>query len=356
MRGSVGKTALSCGPDLGTRPSLTLRGGVNARVSVRAVVIQVILLSGILGLVAWSLALGERDLRGGEVWAALWGQGNRLDIYFVNQVRLPRAIAATAVGAAFGVSGAIFQIITGNSLGSPDIIGVSRGAATGAVVMIILVQADPSGIALGAVLGGIVTAGVIYLATRSNGVRGHRLVIVGVGIGATLGAVNTLLVSRAESALAQAAQMWLVGSFNTMTWSKTLVVVIGVAVLSPVIVAGARPLGTLRFGDATAVGLGVPPGWRAVMLIVGIMLVSVATATSGPLAFVAMAAPHLARALTRTSGAGLATSALTGAALVLAADLFGAHAFGLHLPAGVITGAVGGLYLVYVILVERRKL
>lgn len=356
MSDRLGKTVLSYGPDLGCRPSLAFRGPINGRTPVRLVAVQAILLSGIAVLIAWSLALGDRNLSGGEVWAALWGHGNRLDLYFVNQVRLPRAIAAVAVGAAFGLSGAIFQVITGNSLGSPDIIGVSRGAATGAVVMIILARADPSGVALGAVVGGVVTSGIIYLATRGSGVRGYRLVIVGVGIGATLGAVNTLLVSRADSSLAQAAQMWLVGSFNTMNWSKTLVVAVGLVLLGPVIVAGARPLGALRFGDAIAAGIGVASRWRGVMLVVGIMLVSVATATSGPLAFVAMAAPHLAKALTRTSGAGLGTSALTGAALVLAADLFGAHAFGLHLPAGVVTGAFGGIYLLYVILVERRKL
>lgn len=343
--------------DLAGRPVLPVRfGPVSAQPSRRTVLIGLGIAVLLLILGAWAMTQGDRNLSAGQVWDALMARGERLDIYFVNQVRLPRVLAALLVGACLGLSGAIFQIISGNALGSPDIIGFTHGAATGALIQIILFDAGPLGTAVGAVVGGFATAAAVYLLARHGGLQGDRLVLIGLGLGAALAALNTLLVVRASLGQAQTAASWLAGSLNTMNWSKLLLVIIALAVLGPVLLRASRPLGLMRLPDAVGIGLGEPIGrWRNLLLFIGVLLVSVATAITGPLAFVALAAPHIARSLTRTTGAGLVPSALMGALIVLGSDLIGQYVFPATLQVGVVTGALGGSYLIYLIFRERHQ-
>lgn len=359
MSATTNRRGIGKGPfrkDLSGRSVLSVRRGISADIPVRQLVVHLILVLVVVTVSAWAMTQGERDLGPSGVYQALMGRGDRLDIYFVNQVRLPRVVAAIGVGAALGLSGAIFQVLSGNALGSPDVIGFTQGAATGALLQILVFDAGPLGVASGAILGGFGTALVVYLLTRRTGLRGYRLVLIGIGTGATLGAVNSLLVVRASLTQAQTAASWLAGSLNTMNWSKTLLIAAGLLILTPLLMKASRPMAMLRFGDQLAVGRGIRVNaWRVTGMFVGVLLVGLATSITGPLAFVALAAPHIGRSLTPSRGAGLITAALMGAVIVLCADVAGQYLLPVSLNAGVVTGALGGLYLVYLIIMERRR-
>lgn len=309
-----------------------------------------------LALVA--LTLGDYGISVGQVVAALAGRADDpLAAYFVLDVRAPRVVTALLVGAALGASGSLFQTLTGNPLGSPDVIGFSTGAATGALVQIILVGGGPAATATGAVVGGLVSAVVVYGLAWRGGVAGSRLVLVGIGISATLGAVNHLLVVRASLTAAQTAAQWLAGSLNAVLWPQVALLGVAVAVLLPGALLLSRPLAMLPLGDPLAIGAGVHVERTRLLAVgTGVALVAVATATAGPVAFVALAAPHLVRRLTRAGGVPVAGSALMGALLVLGADVVGQRLLApTQLAVGVVTGALGGIYLIVLLASEWRR-
>lgn len=124
--------------DIAGRGIVRLRRPFQMSISRRAFTYQLMMVALIMVLSVWALIQGDYRLSAGQVIQALLGEGDRLAVYFVGQVRLPRILAAVVVGGALGLAGAIFQIISGNSLGSPDIIGFTHGAASGALVSIIL--------------------------------------------------------------------------------------------------------------------------------------------------------------------------------------------------------------------------
>ena len=145
--------------------------------------------------------------------------------------RLPRVLLALMLGAALGMSGAIFQSLTRNPLGSPDIIGFNSGAYTGALVVILLIGGTYYEIAVGALVGGIATAAVVYLLAYKRGVQGFRLIIVGIAISAMLGSVNTWMILKAKLDDAMAAAVWGAGSLNGLGWTQVWPVVVVLAIL-----------------------------------------------------------------------------------------------------------------------------
>jgi len=324
----------------------------------RAALVNLALLAAaaVLGVVA--LTFGDYGISVGQVVAALRGHaGDPLAAYFVTDVRLPRVLGALLVGVALGISGSLFQTISGNPLGSPDVVGFTTGSATGALVAIILVGASPAGVAAGSVVGGVATAAVIYALAWRGGVSGMRLVLVGVGIGAALHAVNALLVVRAPLGAAQTAAQWQAGSLNGVTWRDLAWLAGLLVVVAPVLVLLFRGLTTLSFGDDLATELGVRVGHvRLGAVAAGVALVALATAVTGPIAFVALAAPHVVRRLHGTTTPALTGSALTGAVLVLVSDMLAQRLLApTQLAVGVVTAALGGVYLVALLAFEWRK-
>lgn len=342
--------------DIAGRGIVRLRCPFQMSISRRAFTYQLMMVALIMVLSVWALIQGDYRLSAGQVIQALLGEGDRLAVYFVGQVRLPRILAAVVVGGALGLAGAIFQIISGNSLGSPDIIGFTHGAANGALVSIILFNSGPLGISTGAVIGGLTTSLLVWVLTRHTGLRGFRLILIGLGVGATFSALNSLLVVRASLSQSQTAASWLAGSLNTMNWDKLFFFGICFLTILPFLFLLARPLGSLKYGDQISMGIGISVNRiRIIALFVGVLLVSLATATTGPLAFVALAAPHISQSITKPSGAGLGSATVTGAVLVLLSDLIGQYAFAVPLQVGVVTGAFGGLYLILLLVKERKK-
>ncbi|NUT90614.1 MAG: iron chelate uptake ABC transporter family permease subunit [Saccharothrix sp.] len=316
--------------------------------TVSVTLMAVIFVIGVLALGTGAIPVAPLD-----VVRTLLGNGSRITNFAVLDLRLPRVLIALAVGAALGMSGAVFQSLSRNALGSPDIIGFNYGAATGGLLVILVFGGSAFSVSVGALVGGVVTAVLVYVLAWQRGVRGLRLVLVGIGVSAILQAVNFYLIVNAGVADVTRATVWLTGSLNNLGWPQLWPPVIALALLVPALLFGARWLEMLEMGDDAARALGVPvEGSRVYLLVVGTAACAVATAAAGPIAFVALVAPQVAKRLTRASGAGLLPAAWVGASLVLAAD-FAAQRFAGNLPVGVATGALGGVYLGW--LLWRRR-
>lgn len=336
-------------------------GPIAWRFERRVPIVAAVLGAVIVVLAVIAMMIGDYGLSPRQVVAALFGDGSdRLAEYFVREMRAPRVVCALLVGACLGVSGAIIQQVSDNPLGSPDIVGFTVGAATGALVQITLFGGGPDATAAAALVGGLVTAVVVgalaWRGGRHGGIPGVRLVLVGIGVAAVLQAVNSLLVVRADLSAAQDAAHWLAGSFNAATWADVARLTVVVVLVAPAVVALARTLPVLALGDDAARGVGVRvERARLGLVLAAVALVAAATATAGPIAFIALAAPQLARRLTRTTGSGLASAALMGAALTLASDVAAQRLFApTQLPVGVVSGSLGGLYLIWLLTREKR--
>lgn len=302
-----------------------------------------------------SVSVGDFPIPLSDVVPAILGFGDPDSDFIVRTLRLPRALTAVLVGAAFGLSGAVFQSLARNPLASPDIIGVTAGASAAAVFVIVFVGGSHVVVAMAAFIGALATAALVYLLAFKRGMSPYRLVLVGIGIGAVLSAITSYLLTRAEIYDAQRATVWLTGSLNGRGWEHVRPVAVSLAVLVPVLLWLARPLRIMQLGDDAARGLGVPvERTRMGLVVVGVALAAVATASAGPVAFVAFVAAPIARRLTR-SPLTIIPAALTGALLVVASDLVGRRIFApTELPVGVITGLVGAPYLLWLLARSNR--
>ncbi|KWV32735.1 FecCD family ABC transporter permease [Micromonospora rifamycinica] len=315
-----------------------------------------------LGVTALVVVLGVAAIGGGDypmstadVLRTLTGGGTPAEDFIVGELRLPRLVTALGVGAALALSGAILQSLVRNPLGSPDVLGVTQGAATGALVVVVLGGGTLllSGAAL---LGGLATGLLLWAVAGRHGLPGYRLVLVGIGTTAILTGVNGWLLTRAPLMDAARAVLWLTGSLDGRGWEQAVPLLGLLGLLTTVVVGVARPLSMIELGDDTATALGVPVARvRRLLLAAAVLLAAGAAAAAGPVSFVALVAPHLARRLTRAPGPNLAAAAGTGAVLLLAADLAAQRAVDGHqLPVGVVTGLIGGGYLVWLLAARRR--
>lgn len=315
----------------------------------------VALVTAALVLAVVALANGPTWSSPGEVLAALVGDGERS--FVITQWRLPRVLAALVFGVALGLAGAVFQNLTRNPLGSPDVIGLDSGAFLGALVALVLLSGTSGQLAGLSTLSALVTAAVIYLLAARRGFSGLRLVVVGIAVNAMLTAVNHWLILRADLEVAMAGSAWSAGSLNGIDFDELALpsAVIGVLVLA--LAGQSRSAGQAALGDDVAVTTGVALGrHRLVMVALGVGCTATVTAVAGPVVFVALAAPQIGRRLVGAAGTPLLPAALTGAVLLLASDLVAQLAFKpVTLPVGVVTTAVGGLYLIWLLSKEVKR-
>ena len=308
-------------------------------------------------LMLWSLQRGAVNLEFGQVLAALTGDAPRNITLVVTEWRLPRALMAVLIGAALGVSGAIFQSLMRNPLGSPDVMGFNTGAWSGVLVAMVLFGQHLTAIAFAAMAGGILTSLLVWLLAWRNGIETFRLIIIGIGIRAMLVAFNTWLLLHASLETAVTAGLWNAGSLNGLTWAKTwpsAPLLLLMLVFSGLLV---RRLRLLEMGDDSACALGVSvERSRLLLMLVAVVLTAASTALAGPISFIALVAPHIARRLSGTARWGLTQSALCGAVLLLLADIAAQQAFmPYQLPVGVVTVSLGGIYLIVLLIQESRK-
>ncbi|MGR4009910.1 iron chelate uptake ABC transporter family permease subunit [Leucobacter sp. 1207-22] len=303
-----------------------------------------------------ALASGDYPLSVAQVWQALTSQAEEFTRTVVIEWRMPRALAACVFGAALGASGAVFQSLTRNPLASPDILGFSAGAYTGALIVIIVLHGTYLDVAAGAFVGGIATAGLVYILAFRGGVQGFRLIISGIAVSAMLSSLNTWLTLTANLDTALIAAVWGAGSLNGMTWLQTGAGAVLVVALLAITLGFTRPLKQLELGDdaAQALGVRVEP-IRLTLMLLSVALIAVVTAAAGPISFVAFAAPQIARRITRSPGVSVAASACMGAVLLSASDYVALHALPAMLPVGTVTVVLGGGYLIWLLVVEARK-
>ncbi|MDR6867767.1 iron complex transport system permease protein [Microbacterium resistens] len=335
--------------------SFSLRvGRLSALLSVRTTIVCTALVIGIVLLALLSLGMGSYALDIGEVIATLTGGGDAQARLLVLGWRLPRVLLAIACGVALAVSGAVFQSLTRNPLGSPDIIGFSAGSYTGAiVVMLWLGSARYLDVAAGSLIGGCATAAVVYLLAVRGGIRPFRLIIVGIGISALLSSLNSMLMLMVDVDSAMLAAVWSAGSLNGLGHEQAWPMIAVLVVLLALLVGVAPGLRQTELGDDAALALGTSPTRaRTAATFLGVALVALVTAAAGPISFVALAAPQIARRLVRGSGLLLVPSALTGAAVLLASDMLAQR---LAFPVGVVTAVLGGVYLAWLLASEFRR-
>ncbi|WP_425348289.1 FecCD family ABC transporter permease, partial [Streptomyces palmae] len=322
----------------------TLRArGLSVRVDTRSLVAGGLLAAAALAMGVVLIGTGDYPVPPMEVLRTLSGGGTAAQDFVVNELRLPRVLVGLLVGAALGLAGAIFQSVSRNPLGSPDVIGFGQGSAAGALTVIVLFQGSETAVAAGAVGGGVLTGLAVYALAWRRGVHGYRLVLVGIGMSAMLSAVNGYLLTKADILDAARALLWVTGSLSGREWDQVWPLACVCAVLMPLALGHGRALRMLEMGDDSAYALGVRvERTRLLMMLTAVLLTAAAAAAAGPIAFVALVAPQVARRLTRAPGPNLLPSAWTGALLLVTSDWVSQRAFGAdQLPVGVLTGVLG---------------
>ena len=328
------------------------------RLPVRTLVVIAAMVAILAVLTVIAAGSGTYPVAPPDVISVFTGSNTSFDRVVVLEWRMPRILTAILVGVALGLSGAIFQILTRNPLGSPDIIGVNTGAYTGALIAMVTFGGGYYATAVGALIGGIGVAVVAYLLAYQQGLSGFKLIVVGIAVSAVLSSVNQWIIIKIDLHAAVAAAVWSQGTLNGITWAQSIpMAACLVASLAALAVLGLR-LPVLQIGDDGAGGLGVDPDrTRVAYLVVGVALVAVAAAATGPISFVALAAPQIARQLTHSAGIALFPSAALGAVLLLGSDVIAQRAFQpTELPVGAVTICLGGAYLVYLLIKNARRI
>lgn len=310
-----------------------------------------------LAVMLLSLALGETVLTPQVVIEALLAPASSEHGFVVETLRLPRILMAAMVGAALALSGLVLQSMIRNPLASPDIIGITSGASAAAVLFISLFAGlGMVWLPLFAIAGALLAALAIYVLAWRGGVTPMRLILVGIGVSAAMGAVTTLLISVSSTATSITAYIWLTGSVYGSDWQDVKALAPWLLVTIPMSLFLACRINAQELGDQLATGLGLSvQQLRLVLLGLSVLLAAPAVAYAGAVGFVGLIAPHIARRLvTRSFAVLMPATAMIGACLVMLADLVGRMLFQpLDIPAGVFVSAIGAPFFIYLLYRQR---
>ncbi|WP_201791270.1 iron chelate uptake ABC transporter family permease subunit [Aeromicrobium sp. PE09-221] len=304
---------------------------------------------------ALTLTLGELGIPLAEIPSALSGGAEGTSAFVLERLRGPRLATAIIAGALLGISGALFQTVTGNPLGSPDVIGLGAGAGAGVAVISLVFPLIPSSI--GAVLGAGLATVLVYVCTGRGFRSPARTIIAGIAVAALSYAITQYVVSTHLRDAASQLAAYLVGSLNAVNAQDVVVTGIALGVILPAAIAFSRDVSMLEMGDDTASGVGIDPNrTRTIAVILSVFAAGASVAAAGPVSFVALTAPQIARRVIGTSHVSIVPAALTGALVLAVADLAAQQVpFVEGLPVGVLTLGVGGIYLGYLLVREHSK-
>ncbi|HWM75636.1 MAG TPA: iron chelate uptake ABC transporter family permease subunit [Nocardioides sp.] len=318
---------------------------------VRRTLVSIALALVTLGTIAFALTVGDFATPIRDVLDVAGGGGDRYTRLAIIEFRIPPILLAVLAGAAFGLSGGLFQSSLRNPLASPDVIGITAGASVCAVAGTVLWSLEGLSLSAAALVGALGIAAVNLALSWRGGVTGYRFVLCGVALSFMCASVLGYLITRARIEDARSALVWMTGSVSGATDEGNLRLAIALTVLAPLALLLARSLDILELGDEVAVGLGTRAGrTRVAAIVIGSLLAAVATAAAGPIAFVALTAGPIARRLVGDGRPALIQAALVGVLVVVLSDVVAQHAFDdLKLPVGVVTGAVGGPYLIWLL-------
>ncbi len=339
-----------------TAPKAQFAAPVRVRARRRTLLLSLIALAVLLVLVTISVTTGQMRLPVTVALRALVGLGDSADVLVVQDFRAPRMVAALIAGVGLGVAGSLLQRLFRNPLASPDVMGVTGGASLGAVVLL-ATGASQTLIPVAALGGGLLAALLLGVFGWRSGLTVTRLVLVGLAVQAGLAAAVNLMVVRFPAELATSALQWTTGSLYGRTWAE-----VGAAGAVTAIALGAafllqRPLAVLDLGDDSAGALGLMTSRaRFQLLLTAVALASLAAALTGPVAFVALAVPHVVRFLAGPPTPGtLVLTGLFGAVLLLGSDLVVQHLLPVDgLPVGVVTATLGAPWLL-VLMIRMSK-
>ncbi|PRY02313.1 FecCD family ABC transporter permease [Allonocardiopsis opalescens] len=337
-------------------PLLRLGGAVALPVRPRPALLGLALLAGLAVASVLTLTVGRLGIPLAELPAALAGTADPQAAFVLERLRGPRLAVAVGAGFALGTAGALFQSVARNPLGSPDVIGVGAGAGAGAALFGLLLPGILPGPA-GAVLGGAAAALLVYLATGTGFRDPGKLIIAGIGVAAMSTAFTHYVVYVVARDRASVLQAYLNGSLSARSWEHALTIGVALALLLPCAAALSTRMAIAEMGDDIADGLGARPrATRAWAVALSVALSAAAVAVAGPIAFIALTAPNIAKRLSGGHGAHAFTGGLTGALLLVLADIAAQHSpIGDRLPVGVFTMGIGGVYLGYLLVREWRK-
>ncbi|KQY42424.1 iron ABC transporter permease [Rhizobium sp. Root483D2] len=318
-------------------------------------VLLAVLFALVLAVFGITLSVGQSFTPPLDVIRVLLGEDVPGTSFTVGQLRLPRAILSILAGMCFGLGGVAFQIMLRNPLASPDIIGITSGAGAAAVFAIVVLSMTGPMVSILAVAAGLFVAVLVYGLSFRNGIACTRLILVGIGVSAMLQSVIAYILSSAPAWSLQEAMRWLTGSVNGAQLSQALPLLLALAVFGGLLLSRTRDLETLQLGDDTAAALGVRVARTRMLVIVSAVgMIATATAVTGPIAFVAFLSGPIAARIVRNNGSLLLPSALVGAILVLSGDYAGQLLLPSRYPVGVVTGALGAPYLIFLIVRVNR--
>jgi len=273
------------------------------------------------------------------------------------EFRLPRTLVAILSGVLFAISGALLQSMTRNPLADPSLVGISQGAALAVVILtIVFPHYIDAWREIAAFIGAVSIATLIQL-LRGKG-QPLKFILLGVGVAAFISAIISALLTYGNVQSALSALAWLAGSTHTTSWKDVSVLTIALCIFSILALYQARAMSVISLGDEMAIGLGLSTNHIMLMqLIVSVGAAAIATAVVGPLGFIGLLAPHLARKLVHCGPVNqLLLTALVGAILVLIADVVGKSLFApAQLAAGLVTSLVGAPLFAYLLIKKEQS-
>ncbi|WP_312116962.1 Fe(3+)-hydroxamate ABC transporter permease FhuB [Brevibacillus reuszeri] len=320
-------------------------GGWRSRV---AYPVWIVLFSGLL-VIVWliSLASGNMYIPMSEVWAIFMGQGNDLYRQLMFELRMPRVLTAVLAGVALAVSGSMMQSAVRNPLADPQIVGVTSGAGVGAILLLLVFPHLSDWMPLGALLGGVASAAIVYAVSWRRGLNPIILTLVGIAVAAAGAAFINILIVQSQL-LAAPALAWMAGSTYGRGYLEASRLLPALLVLLPLAWWLGRRVDLLSFHDESSMGLGLRVRrTRLYVAMIAVLLASLAVASVGAVGFIGLLAPHAARILVGSHHRkAVIISALLGGLLLAAADLIGRTILiPKDIPSGIVVALLGAPYL-----------
>lgn len=279
-----------------------------------------------------------------------------VELWLLKEIWTPRTLVAIGAGAALALSGAIFQSLTKNPLGSPDIIGINAGASAGAVAVTLIWPAILP-ITVGAFLGALSALLLILFAQGNDRHFGFKVIVSGIAVNAFALALVQFGLTGVRQEDAYQLSIWLSGTLAQRTWLEVSYLMISLPILALLLIFLQRALLLMELGNDTAHSLGISIRKNIWLnLILATTLSTIAVISAGPISFLALAAPHITKSLFRRNQLLLLPTAMTGACLLLLADLLTrALPAAFSLPVGIVTAALGGIYLCFLLLKTTKR-
>ena len=320
--------------------------------TVRSLAVTILLVLLLVALALADLVLGHRTYSMNDLVGAVWGQGDEGTRFVILQLRLPR----TLIGCVAGMAGIGFQHLLRNMMASPDIIGITAGANTAAIFGIVVLGLSGMPLACLAVMGGLLTALLVMALAWRGSFDPTRLILIGIGVAAGFNALGSWLMIRSDQWDIQTATRWLTGSLADAQWTDLPILATATLLGAMLLLALDRNVSTLQLGQEMAAGLGVRVSRvQFQVIIVGVLLLAVATATTGPISFVSFLSGPIAAVLVGRGASALIQSGLVGGCLVLGSDIVAQHLPTTQVPVGIVTSIVGGPVLIAIMVLMTRR-